>query len=550
DWATRFQYLVMAVLALALTSFFAGGLLQWKWSVVADNWSAPVKTQEFWTVFAVFFPAVTGFTQGVNMSGDLKDPGRSLPLGTLSAVGLSLLVYLACALILGGSLPAEILRSDFSAMQRVALGQWLVLAGVIAATLSSAMASFLGAPRILQALSADHIFPLLKPFAQGVGPMNNPRRGVLFSAAIALGTIGIGRLNAIAPLVTMFFLISYGLLNYATYFEARSQSPFFRPSFRLYDQRFSLAGLFSCLGVMLAINPGTGIAAVAVLFAVYHYLKRTSGPAGWADSQRSYHLQQIRNHLLGAARESEHPRHWRPQILAFSDEPERRPRLLEMAKWLEGGSGLTTLVRIMEGQGLKTLRASQKAQEELRKAIQTHESSAFPLCLAAPDLRTGIHILLQSYGIGPVQANTVLLNWFQQAGHAGRISSELATNLRTVFHLRRNILLLDAGEQKWDRLESSEPQGRRIDIWWWGDATSRLMLLLGYLMTKSPFWEEARLNVLGVEGGFPEAETTPIWRRFWTITESKPIRPGFRQKMPLQWPNSRQMLPWSFCLFH
>ena len=500
DWATRFQYLVMGVLALALTSFFVGGLFQWKWSVLAGNWSAPEQAQGFWVVFAVFFPAVTGFTQGVNMSGDLKDPGRSLPLGTFAAVGISLLVYLGCALVLGGSLPGEVLRSDFAAMQQVALGQWLVLAGVIAATLSSAMASFLGAPRILQALAADRIVPVLKPFAQGAGPMNNPRRGVMLSAAIALATIGIGRLNAIAPLVTMFFLISYGLLNYATYFEARSQSPSFRPSFRFFDKRLSLAGMLSCLGVMLSIHPAAAVAAVSVLFAIYHYLKRTSGPAGWADSQRSYHLQQIRSHLLGAAQESEHPRHWRPQILAFSDEPERRLRLLETAKWLEGGSGLTTLVRIMEGQGLKTLRASQKAQEELRKAIQTHESSAFPLCLAAPDLRTGIHVLLQSYGIGPLQANTVLLNWFKQAGHAGRISSELATNLRTVFHLRRNILLLDAGKHKWDRLESSEPQRRRIDIWWWGDATSRLMLLLGYLMTKSPFWEEARLNVLGVEG--------------------------------------------------
>jgi amino acid transporter len=110
---------------------------------------------------------------------------------------------------------------------------FLIRAGVIAATLSSAMASFLGAPRILQSLSADRIFPFLLPFAKGSGATQNPRRGVLLSAGIAFATIGLGKLNIIAPLVSMFFLISYGLLNYATYFEARAGSPFLSPALAL-----------------------------------------------------------------------------------------------------------------------------------------------------------------------------------------------------------------------------------------------------------------------------------------------------------------------------
>jgi len=501
DWATRFQYLVMGVLVLALTSFFVGGLFQWRWSILASNWSAPPEAQGFWAIFAVFFPAVTGFTQGVNMSGDLKDPGRSLPLGTLSAVGISLLIYLGCALVLGGSLPGKILRSDFSSMQQVAFGDWLVLAGVIAATLSSAMASFLGAPRILQALSADRIFPLLNPFAKGVGPMNNPRRGILFSAAIALATIGIGRLNAIAPLVTMFFLISYGLLNYATYFEARSQSPSFRPSFRVYDQRFSLFGTLSCLGVMLAINPAAGIAASAVLLAMYQYLKRTSGPAGWADSQRSYHLQQIRSHLLAASEEVEHPRHWRPQILAFSDDPQRRGQLLKFCTWIEGGSGLTTMVRILEGRVPVMLKERAQAEKDLNREIQDHGSQAFPLVVVAPELRLGIEILLQSYGVGPFQANTVVLNWFQQTDPASSGTTDPARNLRSAFRLKYNIVLLSAWEEKWKDLEGRAAHEKRIDVWWLGGATSRLMLILAYLATRHEDWDGASIRVLALSFG-------------------------------------------------
>jgi len=218
DWATRFQYVVMALLAAALFSFFSGGLVRWEMATLVQNWTAPSQGPEFWIIFAIFFPAVTGFTQGVSMSGDLKNPGESLPMGTFMAVGVSIVVYFGAALLFAGVLSNEILMKDYGSMKRVARFSVLINAGVVAATLSSAMASFLGAPRILQSLAKDRIFPFLLPFGKGSGPTDNPRRGVLLSAAIALVTIGMGQLNFIARVVSMFFLISYGLLNYATYY--------------------------------------------------------------------------------------------------------------------------------------------------------------------------------------------------------------------------------------------------------------------------------------------------------------------------------------------
>jgi hypothetical protein len=297
----------------------------------------------------------------------------------------------------------------------------------------------------------------------------------------------------------MFFLLSYGLLNYATFYEARSQSPSFRPTFHWYDYRLSLAGALTCLGGMLAISPASGIVAVAILGALYQYLRRTSGPAKWADSQRSYHLQQVRTHLLAAAQESEHPRHWRPQILAFSDNSKRRPQLLHMAQWLEGGSGLTSVVNIIEGTGFKALRERDEQREVLVKDIQAAGSHAFALALTAPDLQIGINILLQSYGVGPLQANTVLLHWLENKGHAGRVSKDPVQNLRTAFRLKHNILMLNAGESKWKTLVDDNDKQLRIDVWWWGEATSRLMLLLAYLLTRDTFWQDATINVLGVK---------------------------------------------------
>jgi len=510
DWATRLQYAVMAILAAALLSFFIGGLNRWDSANIINNWSAPSLSPDFWLLFAIFFPAVTGFTQGVSMSGDLRDPGKSLPLGTFMAVGISILIYFGAAIVFAAALPQNILADDYDSMKKVALFGILINAGVVAATLSSAMASFLGAPRILQSLSGDRIFPFLLPFAKGYGPTGNPRRGVLFSAVIAFITIGFGKLNIIAPIVSMFFLISYGLLNYATYFEARSASPSFRPTFKWFDARLSFLGFIVCLGAMLAIDITAGIIAISVLFAIYQYLKRTGGSARWADSRRSYHLQRVRENLIAAASEPEHPRDWRPQLLVFSDHSHRRENLLRFASWIEGGSGLTTAVRILEGEGIRMLKLREEAEKELREEIEKHSLKAFPLVITSPDLKTGLYSLIQSVGIGPIKVNTILLNWLgnEQKGIPAIGVFKYSRNLRLAFHFGCNIVILDSKDDTWDSLEDAPSEKRLIDVWWQDNETGQLMLLLAYLMKRNETWDNARIRVISWRDQNESAATT------------------------------------------
>jgi amino acid transporter len=283
-----------------------------------------------------------------------------------------LVIYLATAILCAAALPRSTLASDYGAMKSIAAAAPLIDAGIISATLSSALASLLGAPRILQSLAKDRIFPFLLPFAEGSGPTNNPRRGVFLTGAIALAVVAIGNLNLIAAIVSMFFVITYGLLNYATYFEARGRSPSFRPSLRWYRPRISLLGSLASLAVMLAIDLAAGLAALAIVFGVYQYLKRSAIPARWADGQRSYHLQIVREHLLAASSRAEHPRDWRPQIVAFSDSGSRRKRLLTFAGWIEGHSGLTTVVRVLEDGVKQVLSAREKAEEELAQDLSVN----------------------------------------------------------------------------------------------------------------------------------------------------------------------------------
>lgn len=519
DLATKFQYVVMVILVLALGSFYIGGIHHWDTAMLVQNLARPESSPPFWVLFAIFFPAVTGFTQGVSMSGDLKDAGKSLPTGTFLAVALSVVVYFSVALFFAAGADLTSLSSDYSVMGQISQWGVFINAGVIAATLSSAMASFLGAPRILQSLAKDKIFSFLNPFAVGKGETENPQRGVLLSGGIAVVTIALGQLDLVARLVSMFFLISYGLLNYATYFEARAASPSFRPRFRWYHPHISLTGFVACLGVMLAIDMSSGIVAIAILFAVYQYLLRTDRPSRWADSQRSHFLQRVRHDLLAAGAEPDHPRDWRPYILAFSDDSERRKNLLTFAGWLEGRSGITTLVRYLPGEGWQMRRQRQNAMEEMRSEVQQYRSDVFYKVISGEDPYASLETLVQSFGIGPVSANTILVNWINEnKRNTERRPLRYGKFLLGVNRLGCHTIILNSKEQCLEEMVRNGVDNLRIDVWWRGDATSRLMLLLAYLITREKAWAKATIRAIATNySGDPEEDIASFKERLSEI---------------------------------
>jgi amino acid transporter len=497
DVATRVQYGVMAAIALALGSFFVGGWGGFEGARLAEAWAAP-DALPFWSLFAVFFPAVTGFTQGVSLSGDLRDPARSLPLGTLAAVGLSLLVYTGAALVFAGVVPLAVLREDTAAFGRVTHVAALFHVGVMAATLSSALASFLGAPRILQAMARDQILPPLRSFAAGAGPAHNPRRAVGLTAAIAFVVLALGELDGVARLISMFFLISYGLLNAATYVEARGASPSFRPRFRFFHARLSLLGALACLGTMFAIDALAAFVAISVLAALHQYLSRTSVPVHWADSRRAYEFRKLKETLAEIDRHPETEWTWQPHILALSGDAQNNDLLLRLANSLSGESGVVTAVGLVEGESelASTLEKRRRSEEALRKELAELDVDAFPLVVAAPDFRNAVATLLQSWGVGPIRANTVMVDWYERLPADARERDPLwfGRELRGMLRLGCHVLAVDVGGKEWRRLEELPAEERRIDVWWWESPSCRLALLLAYLATRTEPWREATLR--------------------------------------------------------
>jgi solute carrier family 12 (sodium/potassium/chloride transporter), member 2 len=238
--AIRAQYFIMAAIAVSLVSFVLGSPVEE--TTIQLTGAAPRLSEGFWVVFAVFFPAVTGIMAGVNLSGDLRDARRAIPVGTLAAVGTGYVIYMTLPIFLSLRADAVTLIEDPMIMRRMALWGDAILLGVWGATLSSAMGSMLGAPRVLQALARDGVLPgALRFLGRGRIGDDMPRNGTLLTLAVAVAAVLLGDLNVIAPVLSMFFLATYLVLNVAAAIEGALGSPSYRPSFRVH-WAFSLAG--------------------------------------------------------------------------------------------------------------------------------------------------------------------------------------------------------------------------------------------------------------------------------------------------------------------
>ncbi|AFV22297.1 Na-K-Cl cotransporter [Methanolobus psychrophilus R15] len=295
----KIQYIVLVVVASSFVSIiwaaYLGSMqepITW-WGSFEGSPETGFSGIGFWGVFAVFFPAATGIMAGANifpaatgimaganMSGELKNPRRSIPLGTISAICVSLVVYLLLALWLAASASNDELLGNYTIMvEKAAWGQ-LVVAGLLGATFSSALSSFVGAPRILQSLANSKILPASGWFAKRSGS-GEPRNAIIFTGLIIFLALMLRSLNAIAPLITLFFLMTYAMINIVVFIEQNLQLVSFRPLFRI-PKAVSFIGAIGSVFVMFIVSPVFSLLAVVVVISIHAYLlkKHLKAPFG------------------------------------------------------------------------------------------------------------------------------------------------------------------------------------------------------------------------------------------------------------------------------
>ena len=472
DIALKTQLFVLAAIVLSLVSIALGSAIPLGVGETPVGMSPPEGALGFETVFAVFFPAVTGFTAGVGMSGDLRDPKRSIPIGTMAAIGTGMIIYLVLPPFMANAASVEQLQSDKNILLRIAAVPELVTLGVFSATLSSALGSILGAPRTLQALAFDGIVPSVL----GRG-RDEPRIALLFTILIAEAGILVGELELVGAVISMFFLTSYGFLCLACGLE-RWASPDFRPQFRV-PIWVSLLGAIAAFVVMAQIDALAMLGAISLMAVLYFFLKRRQLVLNSGDTWGGVWSAVVRMGLmrLQASASRSHTRNWRPNMVVMS-RSQYRAATIQFARSLVADRGILTHFDLVTGA---------KMRATVDEQLESEYPGMFARRQGCEDVYDAIPNLAANFGLAGMETNTILIGWPRRP-EANTRYGEMVGRL---VELDLSVLML--------RFDPERGFGKkqRIDIWWDGVAsTGQLMLTLAYLLTSDAAWKNARVRVL------------------------------------------------------
>ena len=435
---------------------------------------------------------------GVNMSGDLKDPIKSLPTGTLAAVGTGYVIYMVLPIFLAMRADtASLIDENVFVMQETALKGFgfTMLLGVWGATLSSAIGSILGAPRVLQALARDGVLPpLFQALGKGSGANDEPRNGTWVSLGVAIAAVCVGDLNLIAPILSMFFLTTYLVLNISAAIEGFLQSPSFRPSFRVHWS-LSLLGAFGCLGVMLLINAVATACAGVIVSGIYLWLQRRELKTTWGDVRRGMWMALISQGIL-QIEEQDDTKNWRPHILVLSGAPQKRWSLIELADGFRHNRSLLTVSSVLPS-GSRDLQQQQQLEKTIREYLRKKGIRALTRVITADDPFAGAVKLVETYGLGPLVPNTIVMGDSEQPEHRGSFCQAIAE----IHASNRNVVIFHENQQVFGFR-------RNIHVWWGGmQSNGSLMLLLAYLLRTDINWRNARIHLKLVVGDRSAADT-------------------------------------------
>ena len=512
--ALKMQFFILAAIVISLVSFFFGE------APVDEPQRSALTALEyapFWAVFAVFFPAVTGIEAGISLSGDLKDPGKSLAHGTLGAVCVGYIIYLCIPIFLAYILPDDsnhLLLENRLIMRDVARWGNAIMVGLWGASISSALGAILGAPRTLQALANDRVLPPIIGRTYGEG--RDPRVATMVSFSIALAGILLGDLNLIAPVLSMFFLTSYGLLNVCASAEAAIGSPRWRPSLR-FPWQVHLGGALACFFVMLMINTIATFSALGVAGSVFVYMQRRKLKARWGDVRYGISMMMVRQGLRQIARSKPDIRTWKPNILVLSGVPTARWYLIELAHSISQDRSLMTVATVLSDGDVSDERVHQLT-DTIDDYMRKEQIDTMVTVLKAETMASGLQSLVSAYGFGPLVPNTIML------GETERIENldEYVSLVRRVCALKRNLVIVRENQQedsasnnatdetpaKEGSLQTSQngeariDAEARIDVWWRGKGSNAgLMLALAYQLQQSKKWDQHSLSLKTIVAG-------------------------------------------------
>ncbi|XP_054467650.1 solute carrier family 12 member 2-like [Anoplopoma fimbria] len=505
EWEAKAQIVLLVILLAAIANYFIGsfisieskepkGFFGYHSAIFLENLGPDFRDEEtFFSMFAIFFPAATGILAGANISGDLTDPQSAIPKGTLLAILITGITYVAITISAGSCIVRDAtgdhndtvsdtvnctdaactlgydfsickeggcqygLINDFQVMGLVSGFSPLISAGIFSATLSSALASLVSAPKVFQALCKDNIYPGLGVFAKGYGKNNEPLRGYVLTFCIGLAFILIAELNIIAPIISNFFLASYALINFSVFHASLANSPGWRPSFKYYNMWVSLAGAILCCVVMFVINWWAALVTLLIVLALYIYVSYKKPDVNWGSSTQALIYNQALTHCLNLTGVEDHVKNFRPQCLVLAGYPNARPALLQLVNSFTKNVGLMVCAHVRTVTRRPNLKELSQEHARCQRWLNKKRIKSFYTHVFSDNLRHGAQFLMQAVGLGRLKPNTLVMGFKNNWSDGDMRDVEIYINtIHDAFDLQFGVVIL----RLQDGLDVSHIQGQ------------------------------------------------------------------------------------------
>ncbi|XP_068584270.1 solute carrier family 12 member 3-like [Cebidichthys violaceus] len=466
EWESKAQILFFIVILVSFANFLVGtflpttqekqalGIFGYRSDIFISNlmpdWRRP--EDNFFQMFAIFFPSAIGILSGANISGDLKDPATAIPKGTLMAIFWTTISYIIIPVTVGSCvlrdasgnmsdiLPGNItdgcvglgcnmgwnftkciqsqscaygLANNTKVLSQVSAFSYLITAGVFAASLSSALGFLVSAPKVFQCLCRDKIYPYIGFFAKGYGKNEEPLRAYVLCYLIAVAFILIAELNTIAALISNFFLCSYSLINFSCFYASITNSPGWRPSFHYYSKWTALFGAAVSVALMIMFTWWAALITFGIIFLLFGYIYYKKPKVNWGSSVQAGTYNMALSYSVSLSGVEDHVKNFRPQCLVLTGPPNQRPALVDFVGSFTKHISLMICGDIIMEQDGQT--RPQDTTDLLVKWMNRRKVRSFYTPFTADSLRVGARHLLQASGLGKLKPNTLVLgfktNW-------------------------------------------------------------------------------------------------------------------------------------------
>ncbi len=490
-------YFVVAILVISLLLFFVGTTEYAQTHHVNLSSMKFLQNKNFFVIFAIIFPAFTGMTAGVGLSGDLKNPGKSIPLGTTLATVIGMVIYIFIARKLAISVSPGDLSSNQLIMSDIAMFGFIIIPlGLAASTISSALGSIMVAPRTLQALGADKSFPFRKfnfLIAKGKAETNEPYNASIVTIVIAFIFVALGNINDVAEIISMFFMVTYGSLNLISFLNHFGADPSYRPSFKS-KPYISLIGFFMSIWLMFKINTVYAIAAIFLMVLIYlviNYYHKDRQGLQTIFKGALFQLNRRIQVYLQKTKKAKKRDTWRPSAICVSKDSFERDEAFNLLSWISYKYGFGTYIHLIEGYYSKANQL--KGKELLQLMIEQSEGkkgNVYIDTIISPSYTSAIAQIIQLPGISGMENNMIIFEFDKEAN----------SNIDQISEV---INLSKAGDYDVCVLGSTrrpiDPK-KGIHVWIKSSdyENSNLMIMLSYIILGHPDWRKGVIKIFDV----------------------------------------------------